>query len=195
MMHSSLAQPNESPSGYVGGMDFYRLSELYPAVLGKTDIGQKFTFVGASVRHTSSQMREQVIEGVAAYAMDIAIDLTAVPAQARFISVRPRKEEAEPLWLANINHRQSSIELHAITCSVKSLFDQLDAKGADSVNDCLGKVNVHESNDYHLIAILRSLFKGRNQLSNWREVERRTRIELADRGLDAVRIMKGLDAV
>lgn len=92
--------------------------------------------------------------------------------------------------LEDINENSSTSNL-GIT--VNSLFNDIEEKGPDYINDQLALIEVSKGNPAHLVAVLNTLFTWRNIVSNWKPFRVRMLAEFKDRKIENIESsLKGL---
>lgn len=96
--------------------------------------------------------------------------------------------DAEPLvappsyrWLDNVNDLHAEESIGAISETISSLFETMDDENIELINSALSRVNVKRANPHHLISVLRSLFRMRECLPQWKILQNAFRSELKQR--------------
>lgn len=192
-----LSPPRNKQPAYQGGMDLARYAELLSTDVSSS-AGKKYVFHAGSNWHTVQSAREIDIQKVLDIAQMHIANFQFLGAVVQNLPVAIRQIESQqmeesPDWLTAVNFRKSSRSVAAIERTIDSLLCDLNGKGPVWISKQLERVNCEDANEYHILAVLRTLFRGREEITSWRTLEQRTRAALASRKIPVDIVMKGLE--
>ena len=97
-------------------------------------------------------------------------------------------------WLAIINDKEKSKDrdVNQLSEFIGSMFEHLMQEGHLSMNEQFEKIQVKDVNVSLLVAIIRTTFSFRKNMSHWSELRDKIAEEIQSKNLDSKKILRGL---